>query len=272
MFFSQNMFYLAAFFYFLTWVVCISLRDRGTLLFRCLFGIGLFVNFLSASGRYYSSWPLMPMFQGPFFLPLFIGILSLKTIWQKQAGWGLLVSVVCFLSLTAAFFPNDFYLPFLKSRTIFSHLFFLLGVTGKACFLIAGIHAIDHIRQQNRLKKQAISRDRSRAARWIVWGFAFWTFSMFSGETWSYLSWGSPVVWNDATITMAMATWFYYGCFLHLYLLKTWSAERRVYAALFGAVLVLIFNCCPELGKFQVPDPEYIQPWRLFAGKPWITS
>lgn len=153
----------------------------------------------------------------------------------------------------AVFFPNDFYLPFLKSRTIFSHLFFLSGVMAKACFIIAGIRAVDFIRlhgtkrdgQTQKLKKpeNRISlKNRGRISRWIVWGFAFWTISMFSGEIWSYLGWGSPVVWDDAAILTAMGTWFYYACFLHLHLQNTWNYKRRAYAAVFGAVLTLIFN------------------------------
>jgi len=268
-FFVLNMSLLAAFFYLLSCGTAIFCRDKWMFTFRCLFGIGLFANFLSAASRYYFSWPLMPMYQRPFFLPLFIGILSLNTIWHRQAEWRLLVSAVCFLSLTAAFFPKDFYLPFLESRTIFSHLFFLPGIVGMACFIIAGIHAIIHIRlycaksdgQAQELKKsenRVVSGNKSWVSRWIVWGFAFWTISMFSGEIWSYLGWGSPVVWDDAAILTAMGTWFYYACFLHLHLQKMWDSKRRAYAAVFGVVLTLVFNFYPDLGKFQLPDLDYL--------------
>ena len=178
----------------------------------------------------------------------------------------MLLSAICFLSLTAVFFPNDFYLPFLKSRTIFSHLFFLPGVMAKACFIIAGIHAVDHVRlrrtgsdkQAGKPEAGAVLKNRSWTSQWIVWGFAFWSISMFSGEIWSYLGWGSPVIWDDAAILTAMATWFYYACFLHLHLQKTWDSKRRAYAAVFGAALTLVFNFYPDLGKFQFPDPEHL--------------
>ena len=179
--------------------------------------------------------------------------------------------------MTAVFSPNDFYLPFLESRTIFSHLFFLPGVVAKACFIIAGIHAIDHIRlrrtdsgngQAQKVKKsdaRVVPGNRNWTSRWIVWGFAFWTISMFSGEIWSYLGWGSPVVWDDAAILTAMATWFYYTCFLHLHLQKMWNSKRRAYAAVFGAVLTLIFNFYPALGNFQFPDLSHLFqfPWAI---------
>ena len=124
MFFIRDLFYIAAFFYLLSLGISILCRGKLILFFRCLLFIGLFANLLSITGRYYFSWPLMPMYQVPFFLPLVIGVLLFKTIWHKQAGCMLLVCALCLLSMAAVFFPNDFYLPFLESRTFFSHLFF----------------------------------------------------------------------------------------------------------------------------------------------------
>ena len=269
-FFIRDLFYVAAFFYLLSLSTAVFCRGGLMLFFRCLLFIGLFANLISAAGRYYFSWPLMPMYQAPFFLPLVIGALSFKTIWHKQAGWILLVCALCFLSVSAVFFPKDFYLPFLESRTIFSHLFFVSGIVGKACFIIAGAHALVHIRlcsansgsgQAQKLKNaknHVFPGSRIYTSRWIVWGFAFWTISMFSGEIWSYLGWGSPVLWDDAAIFTAMATWFYYACFLHLHLQKMWNSKRRAYAAVFGAVLTVIFNLYPDLGKFQFPDLNHL--------------
>ena len=269
-FFIRDLFYIAAFFYLLSLGICILCRGKLILFFRCLLFIGLFANLLSITGRYYFSWPLMPMYQVPFFLPLVIGVLLFKTIWHKQAGCMLLVCALCLLSMAAVFFPNDFYLPFLESRTFFSHLFFLAGIVGQACFIIAGAHALVHIRlcrtnsgngQAQKLEKsknRVFPGNRIRTSRWVVWGFAFWTISMFSGEIWSYLGWGSPVVWDDAAILTAMATWFYYTCFLHLHLQKMWNSQRQAYAAVFGAVLTLIFNFYPDLGKFKFPDLNHL--------------
>jgi len=66
------------------------------------------------------------------------------------------------------------------------------------------------------------------------------------------------LVWDDAAVLTAMGVWFYYACFLHLHLHPNWNASRRAGAALFGALLTLIFNLYPELGKFQIPDPEHL--------------
>ena len=106
MFFVRDMFYLAAFFYLLA-CLSVNLLPWGISVFsRCLFCIGLLANLFSVIGRYYFSWPLMPMYQAPFFLPLFIGILSLKTIWHRQAGLRLLVVVNLHFIFDSRFFPK----------------------------------------------------------------------------------------------------------------------------------------------------------------------
>ncbi len=259
MLFTPDIFYLAAFLYVLSWVAALSGRQRVCLLF---FVAGLGANLLSAICRYSNTWPLLPMFQGPFFLPLCIGILSLGTVFKKKAESIYLFSLICFLALIAVFFPGDFYLPFLQSATVFSHAFFLLGMIAKACFFIASIHGGLQLwikyRSAKVSKKPDSTKDSALTTRWIVWGFASWTLSMFCGEIWSYLGWGSPVIWDDASIMITMAMWFYYAFFLHLHLFRTWSPETRYYFAILGAILVLIFNFYSEMGKFQRLDFQWL--------------
>ncbi len=263
MFFVRNTFYLATFFYLLSWGAALWDRNRGGRTALVLLTLGLLANLVSAAGRYYFSWPLMPIYQTPFFLPLLIGIFSFKSIRSRQADRRPLLLLVCFLSLAAAFFPNDFYLPFLKSRTIFAHLFFLTGLVARACFIMAGIRAVEYLRlvrsgRAGHLASAGTAKSIDPAFRWIVWGFAWMTISVFAGESWSYIGWGSPVVWDDAAVLTAMGTWFYYACLLHLHLHRDWNASRRAGAALFGALLTLFFNLYPEMGNFQIPDPEHL--------------
>ena len=92
----------------------------------------------------------------------------------------------------ALFFPKDHYLPFLRSKTIFSHLFFVFGVIGKSFFLMAAIHGFVFLRQR-RYGREHLTPGLKPAMQAVVWGFGFWTFSMFAAEIWSYLGWGSPV-------------------------------------------------------------------------------
>ncbi len=140
MVFVDNTFYLAVLFYVLSWFSAV--KRQVSIFLLCM---GLVANFFSIAGRYYLSFPLMPMYQTPFFLPIFIGLFSIKIIWNKDKMRVSIISVISCLSIIAVFFPNDFYLPFLKSKTIFSHIFFLSGVMAKACFIIAGVYSIHNL-------------------------------------------------------------------------------------------------------------------------------
>ncbi len=91
------------------------------------------------------------------------------------------------------------------------------------------------------------------AMPWALWGFVCLTLSMFSGEVWSYLGWGTPVVWHDPAITTVMAIWFYWIALLHLHYTHTWDQNQRAIFMFLGGVLVLVFSCHPEMGPLRLP-------------------
>ncbi len=223
---------------------------------KSIFMLAILANLISDAARYYHSWPLLPMYQMPFFLPSFMGILFHRTVLyhKKEARWFL--GLLTMLSFGALFFPKDFYLPFWKSKTIFSHIFFLSGVMADACFIIAGLLALSYLQGKNIIN--------STFNRWAVWGFALGTLSMFSGEIWSYLGWGSPVVWDDPLTVLSLSIWLYYSCYLHLNLLRGWDVRSRAQAALLGAGLVMLFHWYPNLGPFSPPDLYILMRW------PWL--
>ncbi len=251
----------------LLYILALCLSAGRTISLRyisiAVFGLGTLANVLICFSRYYHSWPLMPMYQTPVFVTAFIGLLVLGKIRKDTFRVRLLMFTVVVISLAVTLFPKDFYLPFLKSRTVFSHIFMLSGALGQAFFMAGGVEAACFIHNSGRvpfLNTKAMSEisRRTKVPSWdpscIVWGFIFWTISMFSGEMWSYLGWGNPVVWDDATIVMSMATWFYYVALLHLYLLKPCDARKRAYAAVVGSLLVFVFNVLPNLGSFKIPN------------------
>jgi ABC-type transport system involved in cytochrome c biogenesis permease subunit len=198
--------------------------------------------------RYQLAWPMLPMYLGPAALPLLLGMMTfiVGRVDKSDRVRRLILILTLITTLTAILFPKDFYLPFLKSQGVSAHLFSLFGVTGRACFLVSAAWAVHH------LFSGSPAADL-RPMRWSVWGFAFWTLSMFSGELWSYLGWGTPVVWDDPAITTVMATWFYYACLLHLHLTGSWDIRSRTIYAAVGAVVVLSLNCLPEWGPFRWP-------------------
>jgi len=204
----------------------------------------LAANGAAAGMRYWMAWPMMPMYLGSAALPLCLGLLAL---FHGRDGDGpgprrLILGITAVLALAAVLFPKDFYLPFVKSNTLLAHLFLLFGVAGKGCFLAGAARALARP-----------SMAAAPAMAYPIWGFAFWTLSMFFGELWSYRGWGTPVVWDDAVIATTMATWFFYVGALHLHLTGTWTVRGRNGVIASGAAVVFLFNCLPDLGPFRWP-------------------
>ncbi len=254
-FIFQNIFQIAVFFYVVSSAPAIMQKKKAALFFL---GIGLAANLLACIGKYYHAWPMLPLYTGMYLLPLCIGVILFLTKLKSEQWSFMLHLLICLLSLAALFFPKDYYLPFIMSKTIFSYIFCVSGVIGRSLFFIAAIKAFQLLISAN---KQTKGNDLERYAgtvKWIIWGFVFWTISMFAGGIWSYLGWGSPVVWEDPAITTTMATWFYYTCFLHLYLRRVWNLNKRLIFAGVGGILVFILNCYPEMGIFRIPDLKWL--------------
>jgi hypothetical protein len=255
LFIAQALLKIAAYFYGLSLGSTI-LEDRqrsAVYLFLCP---ALIANAVAVLLRYRQAWPMLPMYLGPVALPLCLGCLFFLI--RQHSGHAIrarriVLAQSLLICLAAVLFPKDYYLPFIKSQTVWAHLFLLFGVAGKGCFLVCAALASATLIGKKTIKPPAPNTGNGRTLRWAVWGFAFWTLAMFSGELWSYLGWGTPVVWEDPAITTTMATWFFYICLLHLHLTGSWRAgSRDIYAAA-GALVIFIFNCIPELGPFRWP-------------------
>ena len=241
---SINIFYLAAVFYAASLIVLPLQKKAWSVAFLCL---GLAANLVSTIIRHFSVWPLLPMYAEPFFLPGCIAIMAVVLICFKKTEQGLyIIPLIIIFALIGIFFPNDFYLPILQSKTIFSHIFFLFTTIAHACFGAGAVQALLFIFRKDEGESPVFSQ-------FIIWGFFCYSLALFSVEVWSYLGWSSPVVWTNHLLTSSAATWFYYACFLHLHLLKRCRIEHRAAFVVAGFILVFFFNYLPETGKFRMP-------------------
>lgn len=241
---------MGAFLYLLAAVTRLLKGRFTSLIVLCL---GLLANFSSIGLKLYLSWPMQAPYQEPFWLPAALGILTLNFAFK---GHDLIaqsmILLTALLALAGALFPNDCYLPFPRSNTILAHLFLPMSVLGKALFYAAGAQALMFLSGYGAQEK--LEKAKPVFNRLMVWGFVVFTLSLFLAEAWSYLGWSSPVIWNNATMTSTMAVWFYYGCYLHLYLLRVWSLRRRAWFAAAGMPLLVFFTLIPETGGFKWPE------------------
>ncbi|MDR1920953.1 MAG: cytochrome c biogenesis protein [Candidatus Adiutrix sp.] len=218
---------------------------------RALTGLVIFFGAVYIAWRYWLSWPMTPMYLGTAAVPAVLTTMAAlsapfaPTVRLPRYG-ALILGLI--IALASIFFPKDFYLPFLKTASIFSHLHLAFTILAKAALLLSGLWA------WAALVYKSESREASKMSfSFMALGFVLWTLAMFSGEIWSYRGWGVPVVWDDAVITAFMATWFYYIGLLHLHLTGGWSAGSRNLASVCGIFLILIVNCSDDLGPFRPP-------------------
>lgn len=224
---------------------------------KYLFYAGLLCNAISLGLRYWICFPMLPLYQGSFFLPFIVGIIGIRyNIFRSNILPGF--SIVTLLAWSAYLCPNDFYIPFLQFKTLFAHGFFLLGVVGKSMFLLAGVRAVQIL-----FAKYQETGQTKQMGQILSWGFVFWTLSVFAGAAWSWLGWGSPVVWEDPLMATTMATWFLYSLLLHLHLTVFSGTRPKAWFTLAGAVWVFCFNCVTELGPFRLPVilPDILTGW-----------
>lgn len=201
--------------------------------------------------RYWGSWPMTPMHLGTAGLPPLLVALGLAcTGASPEARFVRLGCIVLALSLGFAslLFPKDFYLPFLKTASLFSHAHLWFTLAAKSALIFSGLWSAGCL-----FGGREDSASQRQAWNWLVGGFGLWTLAMFAGEIWSYRGWGVPVVWEDATIIAFTATWFYCIGLLHLHLTGGWPARVRHWASVAGVALILVLNCSNDFGPFRPP-------------------
>ncbi len=206
---------------------------------------------------YLLALPLMPMHLGVIGITMGISIVwcsrfFLKINYIQDSESAVLQLCIILLLVVSIVFPKNFYLPFLRSYAIWSHLFFLFGVVGRTLLLCGALLPLATIFRQ--AKDSHIRTDQlATPVNFIIWGYGFLALSMFSGEIWSYLGWGTPVVWEDPAIPTTIGLWFYWTCFLHLHYMKNWSVQRRTVFMAVGGLLVLVLSVHPDMGPFRLP-------------------
>jgi len=237
----------------------IALLGRSPLVCTLCVALGLSANLSIVINQYLHALPMMPMHIGIAGISSFLTIIwicsygSIKNTKSEHDHLEglILLGIILLIILLTILFPKNFYLPFLRSNTIWAHIFLLSGILAKSCLIYGGVKAFISLqsnRSQNDKKIDYVS-----ATNWIVYGYGFLSVSLFSGELWSYLGWGTPVVWHDAALTTVLALWLYWSCFLHLLFINSWSKRQRTETVVAGAALVLIFSCHPDMGPFRFP-------------------
>src|SRR3989337_557881 len=96
-----------------------------------------------------------------------------------------------------------------------AYAFFTLAFAGAVLYLLYGFRT-----EGSGLKKDF----QDIANRSVLWGFFFFSASMFAGAVWAYLAWGTYWLWEPKVI-WSFIVWFYYAGAMHAYYVKEWRGN-----------------------------------------------
>ena len=85
----------------------------------------------------------------------------------------------------------------------------------------------------------------------MAWGFALWTPAMFCGELWSWLGWGTAVVWEDPALLLMMAAWFLAVAALHPHFSRTLGLKARAAWTAGCGLGILVLGLLADFGPFR---------------------
>lgn len=107
---------------------------------------------------------------------------------------------------------------------------FTLAFSGAVLFLI---HEPSKDPEPGLLKKY-----QDIAARSILWGFFFFSASMFAGAVWAWLAWGTYWLWEPKVI-WSFIVWFFYAGAMHAYYVREWRGRGLAVATVLGFFVVV---------------------------------
>lgn len=125
----------------------------------------------------------------------------------------------------------------LNTRWFETHV--ISSFAGYALFTLAFAGAVLYLYSAIRSPQSVLMKDfQDIANRSILWGFFFFSLSMFSGAIWAYLAWGMYWLWEPKVI-WSFIVWFYYAGAMHAYYVREWRGKGLAIATVIGFFVVL---------------------------------
>ncbi len=219
-------------------------------------GVGLMSS--SYIIRVYYNWPLMGLFQEPYLISLFAAIITLYLYLHAEEEDRIYAVVTgtasVIISFYALLFPGDIYLSFVKTNSIFAHLFSVLSSLARAAYICSGALSLYVLIGGSFSGVRIKNSGQVLIKNLIIVGFALHSVGMFFGGLWSYAGWGVPVQWESHLFLGIAGVWFFYSFYLHLHLAGRVKHKSLSLAASLGGILVFIFTFLPETGKLRLPE------------------
>ncbi|MBI3398375.1 MAG: cytochrome c biogenesis protein CcsA [Deltaproteobacteria bacterium] len=216
--------------------------------------IGLLFHTIALSIRTYESGhaPMLAMYETLLFYSWSTVLVSTIVIFRYSERFTELITVpVAVLTMIFAQLNETSSKPLtliLKTRWFESHVIssfaayalFTLAFAGAVLYLISEAKSGGGIPNKS-IRGQAplpYKDFQDIAHRSILWGFCFFSASMFAGAVWAYLAWGAYWLW-EPKVVWSFIVWFYYAGAMHAYYIKQWRGKGLAIATVVGFFVVL---------------------------------
>ncbi len=210
---------------------------------RALLVTGLVIHAAGLVSRIYSAGhaPMASMYETLAFYGWTTALLSAFVIFRyNERSTELITMPVSMLAVASAIAnekPGGALTLILRTRWFETHVtasfaaysFFTLAFSGAVLYLI---HDFRNGAPEEMRKFQEI------AGRSVLWGFFFFSASMFAGAVWAYLAWGNYWMW-EPKIIWSFIVWFYYAGAMHAYYIRQWRGRGLSIATALGFFVVL---------------------------------
>jgi len=159
-----------------------------------------------------------PIFEGPFFLPWCVALVSvIASAPRREIRFTPLLALTAVLIAGALAYAKGVIPPTPKKTTALAALFFLTENLGHALFYCGAVLAV---------VGAVRGKEENGYHPLLVWGFVLFSVSQVVGAAWCYVGWGNTFRWSPRHFTSA-AIWLLWAAYLHLRFTPGWSARRK---------------------------------------------
>lgn len=189
----------------------------------------------------YNHAPMASMYETLLFYSWTITLVSLIVIFRYNERLTELVNVTMAIVALLFAFANE--APGKALSLILNTRWFEIHVTSSfaayALFTLSFSAAIFYLIFKWRgAGESLLKKYENIAARGIMWGFLFFSASMFAGAIWGYLAWGTYWMW-EPKIIWSFIVWFYYAGAMHACFVRRWRGTGLAVATALGIFVVL---------------------------------
>lgn len=220
-------------------------KGQFEILSRSALVIGLIFHTIALGIRTYESGhaPMLAMYETLLFYSWSTAIVSAIVIFRYNERFTELITIpVAILAMIFAQLnetPSKPLTLILKTRWFETHV--ISSFAAYALFTLAFAGAVLYLISEAKSggdKPLPYKDFQDIANRSILWGFCFFSASMFAGAVWAYLAWGTYWLWEPKVI-WSFIVWFYYAGAMHAYYVKEWRGKGLAIATVVGFFVVL---------------------------------